>query len=83
MITATIRTAYAIARLASATSTSRQAPQNSPPASAIVSARRRPSANLATGTWATTTAMALASSSSPISEVLSPIWFRANGAAAS
>jgi hypothetical protein len=78
-ITATIRTAYAIARLASATSTSRQAPQNNAPASAIVSARRRPSANLATGTWATTTAMALASSSSPISEVLSPIWFRAKG----
>jgi hypothetical protein len=70
---ATISTAYAIARLASATSISRQAPQNSTPASAMVSARRRPSANLATGTWATTTAMALASSSNPMSEVLSPI----------
>ena len=78
-ITAVNSTATATARLACATSTSRQAPQNSAPARAMVSARRRPSANLATGTWATTTATALASSSSPISEVPNPIWLRANG----
>jgi hypothetical protein len=82
-ITAVTRIAYAAARLApemkAGSSTSRHAPQNSAPASAIVSARRRPSANRATGTWATTTVSALAISSSPINAVLRPSWFRAKG----
>jgi hypothetical protein len=66
-IEATSSAGYAApARELTAATTSRQAPAKIDPASAIIRGRRRPSASLATGTWATTTVAALASSSSPI-----------------
>ena len=62
-----------------AATTTRLAPVKIAAASAIILTRRRPSASLAIGTWATTTVAALASSSSPISGVPMPISFLAYG----
>ena len=72
-ITAVSRIGYAAPWLRGAMAASRQAPAKIAPASAIIIILRRPSASLAIGTWAATTVIVLASSSSPISSAPTPI----------